>query len=521
MIDICIKSDEPSDLKVLHDLLKAHFPGAKLQHLYLTDQDRPIILDKSNPNLFVLEVKRQDISENLEISLRNKDNEYKHIEYFRSESFQEEAINRRRRLLRLAVYRLLCENYTDICKSLTSSEDIQDHWGLSPWGVLTGVRPTKIVHRLIEQGLPKERILSLLELDYGIRYDKACLLYKTALYQLPYIIKKTDTTKRVSIYICIPFCPTRCHYCSFPSFSLQKWGYLLDEYIEGLEREISVIGEFLQKADFSVHEIYLGGGTPTLLSALQLERVLKASAQAFPLEEDCEITVEGGRPDTLNYSKLKTLRDNNVNRLCINPQTMCEQTLQVIGRKHTPADIIENYKLAKEIGIPIINMDLIIGLQGENRYILKQTLDAVLNLHPENITLHALAIKRAALYRQESIKIPAWTEGQAMMELAHESMERAGYIPYYLYRQKDILAHGENVGYTLDGFACRYNIHMMEERQTVLGFGVGAGSKILNLQHGGIDNVYNPKDLVLYLNRLEEIITKKVDKLKGIVYNDF
>jgi oxygen-independent coproporphyrinogen-3 oxidase len=521
MIEIYIKSNESSDLKVLHDLLKAHFPEAKLQHLQLKDMDNSILADENNPDIFILEVKRQDISNNIEIRLENRGNEYEHIEHVRSECFKEEVINRGRRLLRLAVYRVLCEYYADISTHRTDLESIQNHGGLSPWGVLTGVRPTKIVHRLIEQGFTKERILSLLQEEYGIRKDKANLVYETADYQLPFILNKSDSTKKISIYICIPFCPTRCHYCSFPSFSLHKWGYLLDEYIEALARELNEIGEYIKQVNFSVQEVYFGGGTPTLLTALQLERLLQTLHNSFPLTEDCEITVEGGRPDTLNYGKLLTLKNNKVNRLCINPQTMCEQTLQNIGRQHTKTDVLESYRLAKEIGIPIINMDLIIGLPGENENILKQTLNAVLNLHPENITLHALSIKRTAVYGQEKVKIPAWIQGQAMMKLAQESMEKEKYIPYYLYRQKDILAHGENVGYTLEGYACRYNIKMMEEKQTILGFGVGAGSKVLNLLHGGIDNVYNPKDLLLYLSRLDEIIAKKVDKLKGIVYNNF
>lgn len=231
--------------------------------------------------------------------------------------------------------------------------------------------------------------------------------------------------------------------------------------------------------------------------------------------------MEAGRPDTLDRQKLSSLKKQKTSRLSINPQTMCGDTLQAIGRKHSPSEIVQSYQLAKEVGFPVVNMDLIIGLPGENRPVLKETMQKVLALAPENITLHALAIKRGALFRQKGVLPANWEEGQAMMELAHKTLQRKGYIPYYLYRQKEILAYAENVGYTLPGSACLYNIQMMEERQTIIGFGVGAGNKIVKAEDWSVDNFYNPKDLLVYLQRLDDLIIKKVDKLKSFVYNNF
>lgn len=520
MDKIIIISSESTDLKILHDLLKAQFPGVQLRHFNKADEDSLGAESEKDLNTIELSIKRNCTNEGFDITLKYRGRTYNHSESDVSKDFAEEDTNRSRRVLRLAVFRVVCQLYNDI-ELDKNIDDIGDFLGPSPWGVLTGVRPTKIVHRLIEQGFSEKMVIQYLEHDYGIRADKARLVYRTAIYQQPYLLKREEVAKKVSLYICIPFCPTRCHYCSFPSYGISKWGHLLDRYLDALEKEMATTGAYLTQTGLTVQSLYFGGGTPTVLSTRQLDRLLRHTAKVFPLENECEITVEGGRPDTLDYDKILIMRENRVNRLSINPQTMCDKTLQAVGRQHTTEDILQSFNMARQIGMPVINMDLIIGLPGEDRYVLEQTLDKVIELKPENITLHALAIKRAAIYRQENIEMTNWQEGQAMMKLAHEHIAGSGYIPYYLYRQKDILAHGENVGYTLEGKACIYNIQMIEEKQTIIGLGVGAGSKIINLHTGSIDNIYNPKDLLMYLDRLEEIITKKVDKLKGFVYNNF
>lgn len=361
-------------------------------------------------------------------------------------------------------------------------------------GILTGVRPTKIVHRFLDEGLSEERIITHLTRDYAISPDRALLLTRVAVLQHPLLLKRSQAKKLISIYIGIPFCPTRCHYCSFPSFSLEKWGKRLDDYLLGLCREIAVVGQSLREAGITVQTVYLGGGTPTILSEAQLGRLLRTVDDTFQFVPEREVTVEGGRPDTITREKLHVLRDYRVTRLSINPQTMWEDTLVSIGRKHTVREVLEAYQLTREVGIPVVNMDLIVGLPGENCAVLQRTIAEVLKLGPENITLHALAMKRAAYYRQEKIDLPVPTEGQAMMDLAHHCLQTAGFSPYYLYRQKESFAHGENVGYTVEGKACLYNIQMMEERQTILGFGVGSASKLVRTEDWTLENIYNPKD---------------------------
>lgn len=490
----------------MHDLLRAHFPGVRIGHL--PAPEAACYKEEAQAGLLVIE--RRELPAGYDVRLQAEGRSYEHREILPQNLFPEEDINRQRRLLRLAVYRVLSRFFADGNKE-----------GPSPWGVLTGVRPTKIVHRLLDMGYERDAILHYLCRDYGISKKKALLVTETALYQRPYLPGKEQAKRSLSLYIGIPFCPSRCAYCSFPSYSQQKWGHMLGDYLTALQEEMEAVSGLLKEAGITIRAAYLGGGTPTLLSAAQLDNLLGTIENSFLLKENCEITVEGGRPDTLERDKLLTLKKHGTVRLSINPQTMCESTLRAVGRSHTIKEIVESYLLAREIGLPVINMDLIIGLPGENRHLLGGTLQAVLDLRPENITLHALALKRAAHYRQERVELPSFTEGQAMLDLAQETLARAGYIPYYLYRQKEILAHGENVGYTTEGYACLYNIEMMEERLTIAGFGVGAGSKIVKTADWSVDNYYNPRDLLVYLNRLGEIKRKKVDKLRAFVYNNF
>ncbi|MDX9870986.1 MAG: coproporphyrinogen dehydrogenase HemZ [Clostridia bacterium] len=504
-----IYSAEAEDLKVLHDLLKVHFPETELAIFPLEAKEA----EEPAAGSLNLIIARQD--KGLRVRLRIAQHDYQHMESTLKNNFPEQETNRNRRLLRLAVYRVLSKYFA----GMNSAEAQEDSRGLSPWGVLTGVRPVKIVHRLLDLGFPREKVSRILLNEYGLRPDKAELVCRTAEYQRPYLLTAEEAARRIGIYISIPFCPTRCHYCSFPSLPLSRWGHLLEAYLEALQKEIRAVGESIKDSALTVGSVYLGGGTPTLLTAAQLDRLLKTTAAAFRYGTDCEVTVEGGRPDTLDFNNLQVIRNNQAKRLSINPQTMCERTLYTIGRRHTVAQIKESRHMAKRMGIPTINMDLIVGLPGEDISDLALTLTETLALRPENITLHALALKRAAIYRQENIVVRSagWSKGQAMMAFAQKAVEKAGYLPYYLYRQKDIFAHGENVGYTLEGHVCRYNIEMMEEKQTIIGCGVGAGSKIINPRQEGIENIYNPKDLLMYLDRLDDLILKKIDKLKAFV----
>lgn len=501
---IIVISQNPADARVLEDLLRIYFPGIIVKHQYgKLCNDNLSCPDEIMAWLEIAEMNRKSVK----VVLEYKGEKYEHLENLPGGLEFEDEYNQKRRLLRLAVHKVI--------QQISTQEDMIGQ--VSPWGILTGVRPTKIVHRLVEQGLSENRIISHFHKDYGLTLEKAKLLTRVALIQRPYLLTSQQAKKIISIYIGIPFCPTRCHYCSFPAFSLKKWGHLLTPYLTALNRELRAVAEFLRTAGIIVQTVYLGGGTPTILTADQLEELLSVLEENFTFTENKEITIEGGRPDTLSYDKIKVMYKHKVNRLSINPQTMHEETLAAIGRKHSVEDVKEMYSLARKVGIPYINMDLIIGLPGENKQIVAHTLGEILELRPENITLHALAIKRTSRYGQEHVELPAVKEGQAMMELAHSTLQAGGYTPYYLYRQKQISAHGENVGYCLGDSYCLYNIQMIEEHQTILGFGVGAGSKFVKNEDWTLENIYNPKDVQLYLERIENIITRKVDKLKAII----
>ncbi|QNB45298.1 coproporphyrinogen dehydrogenase HemZ [Thermanaerosceptrum fracticalcis] len=491
---ITVISQDPEDHRVLTDLLRIYFPRVMVGGGGLEEPDAFLYIERDKDEKFFL------------VTLSYEGNVCSHTEKISSPSLTgEDPLNHRKRTLRLAVHKLLTRNL-----DLTPS----------PWGILTGVRPTKIVHRLMDQDFAAGTIREILITEYGLSSNKAQLVTGIARLQRDFLLTKEEAKRFISIYVGIPFCPTRCHYCSFPAFSLKRWGHLLDPYLAGLEREIAGMGAFLKEHGFLVQTVYIGGGTPTLLTAEQLDQLLTCITENFNLIPAREFTVEGGRPDTIDDEKLGILKKHRITRLSINPQTMHPETLELIGRKHTTRQIADAFYLAKESGIPVINMDLIIGLPGENLDILRETLAQVMALKPENITLHALAVKRAAYYSQEGIELPHHHEDREMMELAQKTLSEAGYIPYYLYRQKEIFAQGENVGYALPGQVCLYNIQMMEERQTILGFGVGSGSKLVKVQDWTLENIYNPKDIEVYLNRLEAIIAQKVDKLTSFVYNN-
>ena len=521
MMKVKVISADPDDIRVICDLMRIYFPdlnytnqenkGALSGTSFLTSDDST---DQAEDNAEVnadnniddnaaitLKVEKTESPLEVKVILDIAGKEYVQSEGVQAERFAEENTNRKRRLLRLALHQLMQQAF---CLEP------------SPWGILTGVRPTKIIHRFIDEGIGEEGSKLHLTRDYGISPKRANLLWDVASFQHPLLLNKEDVPKLVSLYIGIPFCPTRCHYCSFPAFSLKQWGHKLEDYLLGLEREIRTVGTSLSETGVQVQTVYIGGGTPTILSVTQMENLLKSLTESFRFVVGRELTVEGGRPDTLTREKLRVLKEYGVNRLSINPQSMREETLVAIGRKHSVQEIISAYELAREEGLPIINMDLIIGLPGENCPVLENTLHEVLKLGPENITLHALAMKRAAFYRQEKIKLPLPAEGKAMMDLAHDTLQKAGYLPYYLYRQREIFAHGENVGYSLPGKACLYNIQMMEERQTIWGFGVGSGSKFVHQENWTLENIYNPKDIIFYLERLDQIIEKKVVKLQSI-----
>lgn len=502
---LVVYSECDSDARVLADLWRVYFPGARVEQAPGVQRldTQTEAEQEGQASLYIQRNKAwNQTTAGFTVILKYQGGSYTETEGLCPGLRYEKAVNRERRMLRLAVHKVL----TGRLRLFPS-----------PWGILTGVRPTKVAHRLFEQGLSEQEISRYLMQDYGLAEKKADFVTKIAVRERPYLMDREDLHKVVSLYIHIPFCPTRCRYCSFPSFSLKQWGHLLEDYLSALGQEMQKVGAYMKEKGLHVQTIYIGGGTPTVLSAPQLDRLLETIETSFTGFGSWELTVEGGRPDTLEREKLQILKRHGVTRLSVNPQTMNDKTLQRVDRKHTAEDILTVYKAARAMGFAVINMDLIIGLPGENREILSATLEKIIHLRPENITLHALALKRASSYRQEPVALPGPQKGRELMELAQTTLERAGYLPYYLYRQKEILAHGENVGYTLFWHPCIYNIQMIEERQVILGFGVGAGSKFPDPVNETVENIYNPRDLPLYLARLAKIIRQKVDKLERFI----
>ena len=383
---------------------------------------------------------------------------------------------------------------------------LQKLTGITPkWGMLTGVRPVKKVIPLIEEGLDCDEITKKLNGKYLTSVDKLGLAYKIAQIQLPLLnsIKKDA----VSLYVSIPFCPTRCSYCSFVSHSMDSAVKLMPDYIECLCRELEIIGELVRKYKLTIDTIYFGGGTPTSISAEHLKRLMTAVKNSFDISAVREYNVEAGRADTITAEKLNIIKSMGATRISVNPQTLNNDVLKAVGRNHTAEQIIEAYKLARSYGFDNINMDLIAGLPTDTAESFRNTLDRVIGLSPESITVHTLTLKRSAnLYEsgKENVHNPA-TE---MVDYAGKKLVECGYLPYYLYRQKNTIDNLENVGYAKKGYESLYNIFIMDEIQTILGAGCAASTKLVS-RDGQIQRVLNYKFPYEYIRRFDELMDKK------------
>ncbi|MDI6812057.1 MAG: coproporphyrinogen dehydrogenase HemZ [Desulfitobacteriaceae bacterium] len=375
-----------------------------------------------------------------------------------------------------------------------------------PWGILTGIRPMKLAHRLMDMGLSPVSLENTLSVLYGIRLDKIKLLQDVAGVQQPYLQMLKKHPERVSLYIGIPFCPTRCSYCSFPAYVPGKGRQAISPYLEALKQEIRAVGELMRSLALEGDTLYLGGGTPTILSAAELRELFLYIRKILPLSSHLELTVEAGRPDTLSLEKLKTLAELGTNRLSINPQTMQEKTLKRIGRAHDPQSVVEMYRLARSMEDWVINMDLILGLPGEGLPEMESTLEQLAPLRPDNLTVHALALKRGARERELELELELELDSapvtaalaEQMQALAAQAARSWGMRPYYLYRQKRIAGNLENIGYALPDRESRYNIAIMEEQQSIIGLGAGAASKILSPTGEGLTNMQHPSDFQAY-----------------------
>lgn len=395
------------------------------------------------------------------------------------------------------------------------------HLGINfnAYGILTGVRPVKIVHRLIDQGLDDAAIKERLEKEYLIRPEKADLLLEVAGCSRPFLLPADEARRRLSVYIGIPFCPSRCYYCSFPGAVLTDYERDMKPYLQALLREMNHIGDYLVRSGWQVETIYIGGGTPTVVTDSDLDQIFNVLYGKFISASTAEITVEAGRPDTLFPERLQWLHQAGVNRVCINPQTMHDDTLRLIGRGHNAGMAADAVGWARSAGIEHVNMDLIVGLPGENKEYVAESIQEVLKLKPDNITVHTLAVKRGSMmaaaqgkaHRRESI-----AGAEEGMTCCDRLIRQHGYRPYYLYRQKYMQAGLENTGYTLPGCVCRYNVQMIEERQTIVGLGGGAGSKFVDAADWSLTSLHNPKEPGSYIKTVENLSTRKVDKLRAL-----
>jgi oxygen-independent coproporphyrinogen III oxidase len=381
-----------------------------------------------------------------------------------------------------------------------------------PWGILTGIRPSKILHSLNDLNISNALAKRILKERYSIREDKVHLLQSIVSTQSHYLQEIEDHPKGVAIYVGIPFCPTRCTYCSFPAYSLQQGREPLKAYLKGLYDEIRATGGWMKEEGLYADSLYIGGGTPTILTTPEISELIQWIQTNIPIVKSLkkEFTVEAGRPDTLTKDKLQALRDLGVNRLSINPQTMHERTLKRIGRSHSVEDILSVYALAREISEWVINMDLILGLPGETVHDVHESLKQVSQLNPDNLTVHALAIKRGSKEHETGYSQSLMSELEMMQEIVLSGAYAFGLHPYYLYRQKNISGNLENIGFARPGLECRYNIGIMEERQNVIGMGAGASSKVVNPLDYSLVNLQHPSNWQTYLIRWEDNHQKRV-----------
>ena len=448
----------------------------------------------------------------LERSAEERDGLYR-IRYFDGRVFAEREAPvpsdpdpRIQELHRKRAARRLCkQTLYDYCRKKTGIHP--------PWGSLTGVRPTHLMLEALGEGLSREEAKARLIRGFDVSEEKAELLARVAETQrgMP-----APGDEWMDVYIGIPFCTTRCAYCSFSSGEIGS-GRLVRPYLEALKREMAAGAEILRDSGRKLRAVYVGGGTPTALPEAEFREMIGEMIRFFP--GAAEVTVEAGRPDTITREKLKTLREAGVRRISINPQTMNDETLRIIGRAHTAEQVVSAYALAREEKIPHINMDVIAGLPGEGREAFLRTMAAAERLRPESLTVHTLAIKRSSPWgeqqtahrqgRGERPVLPSGETAAEMVRLGRETAERMGMRPYYLYKQKYMAGNLENTGYALPGHECLYNVDIMEETSHILALGAGGISKRIYPEEGHIGRAPNVSNIETYVARLEEMIQRK------------
>ncbi len=378
----------------------------------------------------------------------------------------------------------------------------------APWGILHGVRPTKIVHRMLAEGLSRDEAVARLRQDYEASEEKAVTITDMAIRQQPFLARTDDKT--ISIYVGIPFCLTRCLYCSFPANILPDRGGL-DKFMAAFRKDLQGVKDIVADYGFKVQSVYVGGGTPTSLPDMYFEEMLHLVKDSFWCEDSVEFTVEAGRPDSMSPAKIQAMVDCGVTRVSCNPQTMEARTLKRIGRNHSPQAIVEMFHDLREAGIPEINMDLIIGLPGEGVEDIRNTMEQITALGPDDITLHSLALKRGSRLKMNlhEYELPDDETCRQMFAIAMDYVAKAGLKPYYLYRQGYMSGQMENVGCSRPGAESMYNIQIMEEHQTILGIGGAATSKVVDHKNKRLKSAFNAKDLITYERDIDIYVEKR------------
>lgn len=376
-----------------------------------------------------------------------------------------------------------------------------------PWGNLTGIRPTKLAYGMLEEGKSDEEIAASLQETHCVSQEKIDLSIDIAKRERE-LLAGIHYEGGYSLYIGIPFCPTTCLYCSFTSYPIAGYRKLVEDYIDCVIKEMEYVS--VKYAHKILDSVYIGGGTPTTLEAEQLDRLISRLKELFDFSTVKEFTVEAGRADSITREKLEVLKKHQVDRISINPQTMKQETLQIIGRRHTVEQVIEAYGLAREVGFDNINMDLILGLPGETEADVQNTIDRVVEFAPDSLTVHSLAIKRASKLSQWITEhgIDTLRNTDETMKIAAAGAKRLGMDPYYLYRQKNMSGNFENVGYAKPGKYGLYNILIMEEKQTIVALGAGSITKVV-LPDGRIERCDNVKDVALYIEKINEMLERK------------
>ena len=462
----------------LYHITKAFFPNAEIKQCVDAEQEPLVRIELDDGSCFLLDAKE------FEENQKKKDAQEK------------------KKIVTKMVYRFLSEK--------TGQE--------MAWGMLTGVRPTKLAMHQMENGMNEAQAKAFLQEVYCVSEKKARLAVDIACREKA-LLSKLDYLNGFSLYVGIPFCPSICSYCSFSSSPIDVWSPRMDDYLKALCIELHHIAK--ETEGKTLNTIYIGGGTPTTLTAKQLEKLLNVVDELFLNEERgaelLEYTVEAGRPDSITKEKLEVICSHPVTRISVNPQTMQQKTLDLVGRKHSVQAVKDIFHLARELGFDNINMDLIAGLPGENAEDMRDTLRQIEELSPDSLTVHSLAIKRAARMAQEQPVRDLHTEITEMVEDAAKTAEKLGLVPYYLYRQKNIAGNFENVGYAKADKAGIYNILIMEEKQTIYAAGAGATTKIVlpekikteNGKETNLIRIENVKNIEEYIARIDEMIKRK------------